>query len=216
MGELGTDLILQQTINTSPNIDPSKRAAALDIATAYIQQAITRQDAASGLIQLTGNGGADLLNSFDAFVRQAASGPGGPQIHRRRPERWTPEEDARLSAAVETNGINNWQIIATLVGGGRTKAQCSQRWARCLDPRIDKSNWCSEEEAKLLTLVGLHGNKSWTKIAQEMGSRSDVQCRFRWNFLNQTALENGSEVKPISAPSILASQIADLTPEDAK
>jgi hypothetical protein len=73
-----------------------------------------------------------------------------------------------------------------------------QRWNRVLDPKIDKANWSFEEEQRLIALVGLYGSRAWSKISQELGHRSDVQCRFRWHFLNKKAEEIGSEVRPVS------------------
>lgn len=39
---------------------------------------------------------------------------------------WTEDEDAQLRAVVETLGENNWQAVATALGG-RTGPQCSNR-----------------------------------------------------------------------------------------
>jgi hypothetical protein len=63
-----------------------------------------------------------------------------------------------------------------------------------IDPKIDKSNWSEEEEQKLIRLVSEHGDKSWTRIAAEMGSRSDVQCRFRYKFWARKAQRTASDV----------------------
>jgi hypothetical protein len=98
--------------------------------------------------------------------------------------------------------MNNWQLIAADVGGGRTKAQCAQRWTRGLDPKIDKSNWSCEEEQKLIDLVQAHGTKQWTKIADAMETRTDVQCRHRWIQLTKKVDETGA-VKPVAPPARL-------------
>lgn len=82
--------------------------------------------------------------------------------------------------AVGKYGIDNWSHVANYVGNGRTRAQCAQRWNRGLDPRISRDQWTPEEENKLIELVECQQIKGWTHIANEMGNRSDVQCRYHY------------------------------------
>lgn len=96
---------------------------------------------------------------------------------------WTTYEDRRLLAGLHRFGFEDWALIAQFVGNGRTKAQCSQRWARGLDPKITKDQWNEEQDSKLLQLIATYGDKSWTKIASQMGNRCDVQCRYRYRQL---------------------------------
>ena len=99
---------------------------------------------------------------------------------RRKPRPWTPIEDQKLILAVSMFGINKWILVANYVGGNRTKSQCSQRWFRGLDPRLNKYSWTVEEDRLLLQLVNQQGTKSWTKIATSFPDRCDVQCRYRY------------------------------------
>ncbi|KAK8892710.1 hypothetical protein M9Y10_029950 [Tritrichomonas musculus] len=122
---------------------------------------------------------------------------------RKKSRQWTPEEDQRLIEAINTKGSDNWSQIAKIVGNGRTQAQCSQRWHRVLDPKISKGNWSKEEEEKLISLVESVGTKAWTKIASKMGNRSDVQCRFRYNFLLKKADNKSDQIVPIALPQAL-------------
>jgi hypothetical protein len=50
--------------------------------------------------------------------------------------------------------------VARYVGNNRTRSQCSQRWQRGLDPRISRSRWTPEDEARLIGLVEKYGEKS--------------------------------------------------------
>jgi hypothetical protein len=111
-------------------------------------------------------------------------------LMRRRTRPWTNAEDDRLLAAIGRYGFDNWQQVARFVGNGRNRAQCSQRWARGLNPRISKRAWSQEEEQQLQALVKQYGTKSWAKIASVFGDRSDVQCRYHYR---QTVAADGRE-----------------------
>ena len=93
---------------------------------------------------------------------------------------WTPEEDQLLIDSVNLYGTSDWMKIAESVGNGRTKAQCSQRWSRTLDPTISRELWTEKETLNLIKGVEKYGTKSWVKVAKMVGSRSDVQCRYHY------------------------------------
>jgi hypothetical protein len=48
--------------------------------------------------------------------------------------RWTLEEDAALTKAVQKHG-REWNAVASLVPG-RARSQCSQRWLKNVDPEM--------------------------------------------------------------------------------
>ena len=60
-------------------------------------------------------------------------------IKKSRP--WCTTEDMRLLAGINKYGLKSWGSVAQFVGNSRTKAQCAQRWARGIDPRIAKEHW---------------------------------------------------------------------------
>ena len=99
---------------------------------------------------------------------------------RKKTRPWTVDEDNRLLAGIHRFGLDDWSTISRFVGGGRSRAQCSQRWTRGLDPRISKDSWSPEEESKLLTIIRESERKCWTSISMNMGNRSDVQCRYHF------------------------------------
>ena len=109
----------------------------------------------------------------------------GINSQRKKTRSWTEYEDQRLLAGIHKFGTDNWVSVASFVGNGRTRAQCSQRWTRGLDPRISKDKWSLEDEESLMRLVIQYGTKSWTRIAQEIGNRSDVQCRYHYKQMKQ-------------------------------
>ena len=125
---------------------------------------------------------------------------------RQKSQTWSQEEDEILKQAVK-EFPNDWGAVVARVGNGRTKAQCSQRWNRVVNPAINKANWTIDEEEKLLKAVSLIGEKSWTRVANQMGNRSDVQCRFKYfhikkklqhqQQLQQQMGNNDSQITPM-------------------
>ncbi|KAI2801510.1 Myb- protein B [Blomia tropicalis] len=112
---------------------------------------------------------------------------------------WTPEEDTNLIELIKIHGLK-WVEIAKHMKG-RNDTQCSQRWHFTLDPKIIKGSWTPEEDENLRQMVKKYGSK-WSIIAQNMGNRTSLQCRRRWNCkLNKT---NNNELK------------RDWTPEEDK
>ena len=108
---------------------------------------------------------------------------------------WSEAEDLRLLAGIYKYGFDAWGSVANFVGNSRTKAQCSQRWTRGLDPRISKIQWTKQEDELLLMKVSKYGQKSWRKIAKELGNRSDVQCRYRFKQISNGKNESEKEEK---------------------
>ena len=93
---------------------------------------------------------------------------------------WSSNEDLKLIEAVNTIGTSNWAAVSEYIGNGRSKAQCAQRWERTLDPSISRDVWTQEENDRLVDGIKKYGFKSWVKISKLVGTRSDVQCRYRY------------------------------------
>ncbi|OHS97157.1 r2r3-MYB transcription factor [Tritrichomonas foetus] len=104
---------------------------------------------------------------------------------------WTVQEDRRLIYAMYKFGEQNWKAIVSFIGNDRTRAMCSQRWYRVINPLISKCSWSQNEDTKLLGLIHEHGMTNWVKISQNFENRSDVQCRYRYKQLSKV----GDEVK---------------------
>jgi myb proto-oncogene protein len=95
-----------------------------------------------------------------------------------RKSKWTPEEDAMLTEAVENHG-KDWVAVAAMVPG-RNNVLCRERWVRNMDPANGKKRkWTPEEDAKLTKAVKKHG-KDWVAAEAMVAGRSSVQCRNRW------------------------------------
>ena len=104
---------------------------------------------------------------------------------RRKMRTWSTYEDTRLLSGIYRYGIDNWAPISKFIGNGRTRAQCAQRWARGLNPRICKDTWDPQEDMLLLHLVQKFGDRAWTRISSSLGNRSDVQCRYHYHQLTK-------------------------------
>lgn len=131
--------------------------------------------------------------------------PGDTHSSRRKTRTWTTIEDHRLLAGVARYGLDNWQAVAHWLGSGRNRAQCSQRWTRCLNPRISKKGWTPEDDRQLEELVNTYGDKSWTKIASLLGNRSDVQCRYHYKQLKSGNIDESANVSLKSSKSFAMS-----------
>ena len=115
---------------------------------------------------------ADANDKKAIFKRRASMG------------KWTEEEDDLLRQAVSDFGGKSWKKIASRLAG-RTDVQCLHRWQKVLKPGLIKGPWTPEEDAKVIRLVQIHGNKKWSFIARQLKGRLGKQCRERWyNHLN--------------------------------
>ncbi|KAH0840116.1 hypothetical protein J3R83DRAFT_1092 [Lanmaoa asiatica] len=78
---------------------------------------------------------------------------------------WTPEEDARLSAAVAAYG-SSWVDVAANVPR-RHNDQCRDRWTEQLNPNVNRSQWSEEEDRVLLDYVRDHKN-AWKEASERL------------------------------------------------
>ena len=107
---------------------------------------------------------------------------------KRRSNVWKKREDELLRLAVSEFGDSHWITVANFInqhGYNRRGNECESRWKRSLDPALNKGEWTREETDKLLALVKRYGEKSWRRIAGEMGNRSDTQCRYQYRSLQK-------------------------------
>lgn len=142
-----------------------------------------------------------VLQAFDYHQPEPVENIERRSIDHRRCRMWRPDEDILLLAAIHKFGLGDWKSISQFVGGDRSRSQCSQRWGRALDPRITKLPWGPEEEQQLCDLVAELGEHSWANVAKRLGTRSDVQCRYRYYQIVKRKPSNGLMLpsKPLEA-----------------
>lgn len=165
-------------------INTEMRQELRNILIKFITKQCTLDQAKSSFIERIGRDEAvlrvgEILDCPDEPLPSHDDETDDPQS-RRKTRSWTSAEDTRLIAGVAKFGTDNWQAVAHFLGSGRNRAQCSQRWIRCLDPRISRKPWTEDEDIRLETLVKTIGDKAWTKVAALLGNRSDVQCRYHY------------------------------------
>lgn len=96
---------------------------------------------------------------------------------------WDHEEDDRLRRGVEQHGTY-WTMVAEIVQT-RHADQCAKRWYHFLDPNISHEDWDSDEEARLLEAVSVHG-RSWKSISEkEFPNRSPTDIKNRYVIMER-------------------------------
>ena len=187
------DVCMAFTINVAPGIaqDKEKFERAKAIVTSFIAGELRYYDAEARFREIVGKVDPikkiqEIISISPAPLPEGYFGlPTQGSGNRKKTRSWASEEDFRLLAGVHRFGLEAWSRVAQFVGSGRTRSQCSQRWFRVLDPKISKEMWTKDESKRLLDLVSRYGSKSWTKIAAELGDRSDVQCRYHYKQLQK-------------------------------
>lgn len=104
---------------------------------------------------------------------------------RRKSRFWTADEDALLleKRAEFTDENINWRLVASNLPG-RSGKQCRERFVNCLDPTLKRGSWTKNEEAILVSLQNIHGNR-WALISNQL-SRSDNDVKNRWHSIQRS------------------------------
>ena len=58
-----------------------------------------------------------------------------------------------------------------------------------INPKIKRSKWSFEEDLTLGIALRIYGNKKWSKIANHLEGRTDIQCRERFCNILDPSLE---------------------------
>ena len=95
---------------------------------------------------------------------------------------FTAEEDQKILAWVREHGVGQWSRIARTIPG-HTGQQVLHRWRKIGAKKRRTGSWTEEEDEALRVAVSVYtkGQRiKWTLIADQIPTRTDVQCRERW------------------------------------
>lgn len=116
-----------------------------------------------------------------------------PNVHKGK---WSKHEDHALTEAVHyyqtiTSSMTlPWNRIAENIPH-RTGIQCQARWTEALDPAVRKGRWHPEEDKQLDIAIAKYGC-CWIRVASMIPTRTQRQCRTRWNQIHSQQLKTSS------------------------
>lgn len=120
--------------------------------------------------------------------------------------KFTPEDDAKLTAAVQELGTSDWRAVASRLEG-RNPRQCRERWNNYANPEVRKDPWTAQEDSLLIEKYGELGPR-WHTIASFFSARSTNQIKNRYFSIQRKSPSSGEINKiqtPESSPSVPAS-----------
>ncbi|XP_074571855.1 transcription factor MYB74-like [Curcuma longa] len=93
---------------------------------------------------------------------------------------WSPEEDEKLIRHIAKYGHGCWSSVPKQAGLQRCGKSCRLRWINYLRPDLKRGTFSEEEEALIVDLHALMGNR-WSQIAARLPGRTDNEIKNFWN-----------------------------------
>jgi hypothetical protein len=93
--------------------------------------------------------------------------------------KFTPEEDMKLRALVESIGTQSWEDIARFIPD-RSARQCRDRYKNYLLESLVRDPWTPEEDALVVQKFHQIGPK-WVEIGKMLSGRSGNNVKNRWH-----------------------------------
>ncbi|KAF5728192.1 hypothetical protein HS088_TW21G00337 [Tripterygium wilfordii] len=120
---------------------------------------------------------------------------------------WSPGEDLRLIAYLQSNGHSNWRTLPKKAGLQRCGKSCRLRWINYLRPDVKRGNFSKEEEDTIMRLHETMGNK-WSAIASHLPGRTDNEIKNVWNTHLKKRLSKNDTNSITNGPNQLSSTVS--------
>jgi len=114
---------------------------------------------------------------------------------------WIAEEDAILREKLRQYG-RKWKKIAAYLPR-RSNKQCRERFVNHLDPELKKGEWTDDEEAILIAMHELHGNR-WANISKQLPGRSDNDVKNHYWFNSNNKKRLFDDIANVAAATVAA------------
>ncbi|KAG2674919.1 hypothetical protein I3760_13G160200 [Carya illinoinensis] len=121
---------------------------------------------------------------------------------------WSPEEDDKLMNYMLKNGQGCWSDVAKNAGLQRCGKSCRLRWINYLRPDLKRGAFSPQEEALIIHLHSLLGNR-WSQIAARLPGRTDNEIKNFWNSSVKKRLKTLSATTSSPSTSDISSSPKD-------
>jgi hypothetical protein len=112
---------------------------------------------------------------------------------RSRGRRFTPEEDAVIIKAAQSDPSESWPDVVRRLGR-YTVRQCRERWLYYLLPETRSEPWTPEEDQLLVDKINEIG-RSWKAIVPYFNQRSAANIKNRWHgHLKSKTVKDGTKL----------------------
>lgn len=212
------------------NVSDADRRSCRSLVIDYLGDSATMHDLEQAIKKTFGRCNAcNLLKAVLKIEPLPADSPSLSMSTERESQKrrfWIDSEDLRLIAAVYRYGEEQWPLISKFVGNGRTRHECYHRWARTLNPRLSKDRWTDEEVKQLVELTKSGKFQTWGQVAKKIGTRCDLQCRYKYQQMKRAEREETipetqekaeTHPEPLTLPPVLlspSSTIEDMSLEE--
>ncbi|ORX95742.1 hypothetical protein K493DRAFT_314827 [Basidiobolus meristosporus CBS 931.73] len=100
---------------------------------------------------------------------------------------WTSERDELLKDLVIRHG-HRWRMIQRLGFQGLTTGKIRYRYSLLSNPDKAKEVWNFDQDKVLVEAIRKHGFNAWDKVASQLATKTDQDCRTRWSELKKEAI----------------------------